>query len=251
MMRLLRIGEGVPLDGGSGHVVAVFTQAVYVSLPGGLFALVGPEVEAGPLHAHVTRLPPLARGDPVRTEGGRLHVAGRAVPGRPDLWRAPPLPGADRVGTIAWTLRRVLDHEPDLDLGTATARIPVDLVGAAAALAGRGAGLTPAGDDVLAGLLLVARMRAGPGAEARLVAVAESCRTHDISRAFLAEAARGRSVAALHDLLAAAATSDEGGARRARERLARIGHTSGLDLAYGVLAAASHAAEGATAKGTA
>jgi hypothetical protein len=235
-MRLLRVGEGVPLDGGAGHVVAVFTRAVYVSLPAGLFALVGPDVEAGPLHAHLNRLPPLARGDPVRADGGRLHVAGHVVPGRPEVWRAPPLPDPDRIAALAANLRVVLDHEPDLDLGTGAARIPTDLDGAAQALAGRGAGLTPAGDDVLAGLLLVARMRAGPGVEARLVAVAETARTHDISRAFLAHAARGRSVAALHDLLDAAAADDAAGAQEARDRLARIGHTSGLDLAYGVLA---------------
>jgi len=233
---LLRVGEGVPLDGGSGRVVAVFRRAVYASLPGGLFALVGPDAEPGPLHAHVTRLPELSTGDAVRASGGRLYLAGRPVPGRPVTWRAPPLPDPDRIAAIARTLGRVLDHEPDLGLGTGAAQLPADFGAAAAALAGRGAGLTPAGDDVLAGLLLVARMRAGPAAEPSLVGVAETCRTHDLSRAFLAQAARGRSLAAVHDLLAACAEGDDGAARRAVARLAGIGHTSGLDLAYGVLA---------------
>jgi hypothetical protein len=288
-MRLLRVGEGVPVDDGSGRVVAVFRRAVYVAVPGGLFALVGPDAEPGPLHAHVTRLPAVAVGDPVRVAGGHLHLGGRPVLGglrgpqgdasraglagglrgpqgeasraglagglrgpqgdasraglarRPGVWRAPPLPDPGRADAIARTLRQVLDHEPDLDLAAGPAgpsgpAIPDDLEGAADALAGRGAGLTPAGDDVLAGLLLVARMRAGPPAEPRLVALARRARTHDISRAFLAEAARGRSVAALHDLLGAAADGDLAAARRARARLARVGHTSGLDLAYGVLA---------------
>jgi hypothetical protein len=238
-VRLLRVGEGVPFDGGSGRVVAVFPRAVYVSVPGELFALVGRDVEPGPLHAHMTGLPEVSVGDPVRVCGGRLSISGRPVPGRPDVWRAPPLPGPGRVGAIAWTLRHVLDHEPDLNLGMAAAPIPDDLASAAAALAGRGAGLTPAGDDVLAGLLLVARMRAGPSAETRLVALARRCRTHDISRAFLVEAARGRSVAALHDLLTAGAAGNIALARQARDRLARLGHTSGLDLAYGVLAGAA------------
>jgi hypothetical protein len=242
-MRLLRVGEAVAAllaADGSGRVVAAFPRAVYLSLPGGLFALVGPDVEPGPLHAHVTRLPAVAVGDPVRAAGGRLCIAGRPLPGRPEVWRAPPLPGPGRVDAIARTLRRVLDHAPDLDLGTGAAPIPAgDPADAARALAGRGTGLTPAGDDVLAGLLLVARMRAGPAGEARLIAVAECARTHDISRAFLAEAARGRSVAAMHDLLGAAAAGDPTGARAARDRLARIGHTSGLDLAYGVLAGCS------------
>jgi hypothetical protein len=255
-MRLLRVGEGVPalLDADAvGRVAAVFPRAVYLSLPGGLFALVGPGVEPGPLHAHVTRLPVVAVGDPVRTGGGRLYLAGRPVPGRPDIWQAPPLPDPGRVGAIARILRRVLDHEPDLDLGArpAAAPIPDDPTGAAEALAGRGGGLTPAGDDVLAGLLLVARMRAGPLAEPRLVALARRCRTHDISRAFQVEAARGRSVAALHDLLGASADGDTAAARRARDRLARIGHTSGLDLAYGVLAGSTAAAAAPAAACTA
>jgi hypothetical protein len=244
-MRLLRMGEGAAAlleRDGAGRVMAVFPRAVYVCVPGGLFALVGPDVEPGPLHAHVTRLPVVAPGDPVRTAGGRLYLGGPPVPGRPDVWRAPPLPDPDRVGVIAGTVRRVLDHEPDLNLGTAAPPIPDDLDHAAAALAGRGAGLTPAGDDVLAGLFVVARMLAGPSIETRLVALARVCPTHEISRAFLAEAARGRSVAALHDLLAAGATGHENAARRARDRLARIGHTSGLDLAYGVFAGCAAAA---------
>jgi hypothetical protein len=79
-------------------------------------------------------------------------------------------------------------------------------------------------------------MRAGPAAEPSLVGVAETCRTHDLSRAFLAQAARGRSLAAVHDLLARVCRGRRWRARRAVARLAGIGHTSGLDLAYGVLA---------------
>jgi hypothetical protein len=178
----------------------------------------------------------------VRAAEGRLCVDGRPVPGRPAVWRAPALPDPGRFGVIASTLRRVLDHEPDLDLAGGPVPIPTDPDRAAAALAGRGTGLTPAGDDVLAGLLLVERMRGGLSIESRLVALARECRTHEISRAFLAEAAHGRSVAALHALLSAGAGGDVAAARAARDRLARIGHTSGLDLAHGVLAGCTAAA---------
>src|SRR6266540_2198234 len=102
----------------------------------------------------------------------------------------------------------------------------------------RGAGLTPAGDDVLAGLLLIGRAAGGPDREARLVALARRAGTHQISRAFLESAARGRSLAAVHDLIGSCAAAEAAGARAARARLARVGHSSGLDLAYGVLVGA-------------
>jgi hypothetical protein len=229
-MRLIRAGEAaLEALAEAGTVLAVFRDALYVTFPGGLVVLVGPGVEPGPLHAHLTALPQVSVGDPVGPFAGR-----------PQVWRPGPLP---TPGRIADTLRRVLDHQPDLDLvgGTGpaeerTLRATLSrggLAAAASALAGRGPGLTPAGDDVLAGLLLAAR--AGGGGEVDLVAVAHSARTHEISRAYLAEAARGRSVAAAHDLMASCADGDVPGARRARDRLARVGHTSGLDLAYGVL----------------
>jgi hypothetical protein len=76
---LLRVGEGVPLDGGSGRVVAVFRRAVYASLPGGLFALVGPDAEPGPLHAHVTRCRNCRQATRSgRRVGGCISPAGRS-----------------------------------------------------------------------------------------------------------------------------------------------------------------------------
>jgi hypothetical protein len=246
-MRFVRVGEGAAgiLAGhASGRVAAVFRRAAYLSLPGGLFALVGPAAEPGPLHAHVTALPPVAVGDPVRVDGGALHVAGVTLPPCGEVWR--PVPFAEpRTGPGIAVLRLVLDHEPDLDLAGGAgpaAEGPLSallrdhgLAAAATALAGRGAGLTPAGDDVLAGLLLVARLTAGPQPEASLVALARRAPTHGISRAFLEWAARGQSLAPVHDLLAACAGGDLVGAGAARARLARVGRTSGLDLAYGAL----------------
>ncbi|GAA1790976.1 DUF2877 domain-containing protein [Planosporangium flavigriseum] len=251
-MRLVRVGEGAAalLAGrGTGRVVAVFRRAVYLSVPGGLFALVDTEVEPGPLHAHVTALPSVVVGEQVRVDGGDLWVAQVRVPGSPVVWRPRPL--ADPAAVTA-ALRRVLDHDPVLDLddgpgpaGEVTLSATLRRRGLAAAvdvLAGRGSGLTPAGDDVVAGLLLVARAAAGSAHEARLVALARQAPTHDISRAFLEWAARGRSLAALHDLVAACGDGDLGGAHQARARLARAGHTSGLDLAYGVLVGSANCA---------
>src|SRR5690606_12255872 len=74
-----------------------------------------------------------------------------------------------------------------------------DLVGAARRLGGRGAGLTPTGDDVLAGIL-VADAHRDPGAEpldTRRAAVA-AADTGELSRAFLRWAAQGQSIEPVH-----------------------------------------------------
>jgi hypothetical protein len=249
--RLLRAGApaaDILFARSAGEVLAVFSRAVYVVFPRGILVLTVPAAEPGPLHIQVTALPRVSVGDPAVSGGGELTVAGVRLRGPARIWRPPPLPDPARVAT---TLRAVLRHRPDLDLagGAGAADQPRlsatlrrrGLSVAAANLAGRGAGLTPAGDDVLAGLLLVARA-ADPGAEASLVGLARTVRTHAISRAFLEQAARGRSVASLHALVAACAESDADAARGARRRLAGLGATSGLDLAYGVLVgAANHA----------
>lgn len=251
-MRLVRVGEGAAellARDGTGSVAAVFRHAVYLSFPRGLFALVGVDAEPGPLHAHVTALPSVPVGDPVRIDHGDLYVGGERAPRCPYLWRPRPVREPAAVTAV---LRRLLDHRPDLDLSGGSG--PADeqclsavlsrdgLAAAVSVLAGRGAGLTPAGDDVLAGLLLVARATAGPRHQPRLVALARQAPTHAISRAFLEWAARGRSLAALHDLVGACADDDPLGARQALDRLARVGRTSGLDLAYGVLVGSANCA---------
>jgi len=256
-MRLVLVGEtAAEIIGGrgEGHVLAVFRSAVYLCLPRGLLVLVDGLSEPGPLHAHVDAdadaLSRFAVGDPVRAACGDLWIAGVDIGGAADIWRAPPLPPPADLATAATTLRGVVDHAPDLDLAGGAGPATGDLLSAtlhgrgleaaAAGLVGRGAGLTPAGDDVLAGLLLVARSAAGPPEQARLVRIARGAATHEVSRAYLASAARGRSLAAVHELIDAGAAGEAGRARAARARLARIGHSSGLDLAYGVLVGSSN-----------
>ena len=101
-----------------------------------------------------------------------------------------------------------------------------------AVLAGRGPGLTPAGDDVLAGLLLVLAIAGRDRAE--LERAAAAARTHAISRAFLLWAARGQSVAPVHHLLAALAGGDGVAAERHRSAVAALGQTSGADVLLGL-----------------
>ena len=111
---------------------------------------------------------------------------------------------------------------------------------------GLGPGLTPAGDDVLTGLLLTAsrpdsRVTLLPGAVTDVLSVDPEC-TNVLSRTTLLAAARGGARQSLIDLLGCVGAhcppSPESLAelRAACERVIAIGHTSGSDLLSGILA---------------
>jgi hypothetical protein len=108
------------------------------------------------------------------------------------------------------------------------------LAGHVLRLLGRGPGLTPLGDDMLAGVLVTLGALGAPafgrlGAAVRALAPG---RTTLVSAALLRHAVRGECVPELAALL----TGDPGGA--AGTALLRVGATSGTGLAAGVLAAA-------------
>lgn len=103
-------------------------------------------------------------------------------------------------------------------------------------LAGLGSGLTPAGDDFLAGLMLWAWLaHPEPRQVCRIVAAAAAPRTTRLSAAFLWAAAKGECGAPWHRLLAALQDSDKSALVVAvRDMLAR-GSTSGADTLAGFL----------------
>lgn len=116
-------------------------------------------------------------------------------------------------------------------------------------LLGRGRGLTPEGDDVLAGVLVAAHATADPRLDEWRVSVANALatrRTTAVSRALLHHALDGYAVPELASALEALCSeSDPGGAVA---RLRAVGHSSGkalLDGALHVLATAPHLHEGA------
>jgi hypothetical protein len=109
-------------------------------------------------------------------------------------------------------------------------------------LLGRGPGLTPAGDDFLAALL-VGAWSFGLAAQSLRAAVAAQApyRTTAISAALLHGACRGESLPELTRLLLA--MSGRGSeVHSALDALVRMGHTSGRALAAGALSAATIAA---------
>jgi len=152
--------------------------------------------------------------------GGLRAAAGaRAVDGAAfdaALAACPPPPAALTAGLVA--LRR-----GDEDRGVAT-------------LAGRGEGLTPAGDDVLAGY---AAWRHAAGAPAGLAGRAAG-RCSPIGLAYLRCADRGELVEPAAALLAALAAGDAPlSACRARALRVSWGASSGVALLWGMAAAAA------------
>jgi hypothetical protein len=134
------------------------------------------------------------------------------------------------------------------------------IAGYAARLGGRGPGLTPEGDDVLAGLLLVVAAAAQPDADVaadttaprvgpdasrpdaarradvrdRLAEVAAGVRTTTIASAFLKWAARGQCIAPAHEALADLAVQGAHATTPACDRLTAIGASSGRALLTGI-----------------
>jgi hypothetical protein len=116
----------------------------------------------------------------------------------------------------------------------------------AARLAGLGPGLTPAGDDWLAGWLVglhaTANIRDGEPplalkAVARTVIDRATTRTTRLSLAFLQAAAEGAAAEAWHRLIAALPDADPAPTHAAMIEIMRYGATSGADMLAGFLAA--------------
>ncbi|MGH2629129.1 MAG: DUF2877 domain-containing protein, partial [Actinomycetota bacterium] len=144
--------------------------------------------------------------------------------------------------------RSSLHAEPYRERGARAHRLLAEgrVEEAARVLVGVGPGLTPSGDDALAGAVLALRAAIGPDAEPLTRRAADAGETGEISRSFLRWAARGQALASAHDLLLAAAGGDGQGTARAARRLGMVGETSGADfllgLRWGVEAAAQRVA---------
>lgn len=244
-VRAVRAGDGalevlgVP---GPGRVLAWFPAACYVEWPNGLLALAAPRVWEGPLHLVLDRpVPRSAAGSVVEVRDGLIRGPGWTVrvAGAGGWSGAVPPPAA--VRRAAEQIRRSLvgiAARSRVDPGVAARAEELvargDLEALATLLAGRGPGLTPAGDDALAGVLLVVRAARGQDVEPRLAGIAAAARTSPIARAFLRWAARGQSFRPAHELLTAAARGDARGAARWARLLAAVGGSSGADLALGM-----------------
>ena len=133
-----------------------------------------------------------------------------------------------------------------------TANDAVAIHNAAAAIAGLGPGLTPSGDDFLAGVMLAMRIT---NSELRIthhasritrhdpcflhlascIVAAAAPRTTRLSRAFLHAASRGWADEHWHRLLAALSTEDPAQLEHAAMHVLNHGASSGLDMVAGFL----------------
>ena len=232
-------------DDCTGRVESVFGDGFYVSGPSGtVFAVLGPRCWPGPLHLVVEELAGLpGRHDRVSVAGGMLRAGRLTIRINGGAPWAPSLPERLGTGPRAW---RDLAVCPAPELAADWEEVTRDLRGgdllaASRRLQGRGTGLTPSGDDVLAGILLVGAI--DPSRRRALTGLASGARTTRLSRAFLRWAAAGQSIQPAHALLDAAASGDQAGMRWAAASLAGVGATSGRALAAGVALAATELAQ--------
>lgn len=269
------LADAVAAPRRSAHVLAQFPTAVYLRLDGDVRVVA--VVTADGVHLpNALTLAVAAHERPfagVRSGTGASVGDGAVTIGPLRLsisrWRdpRPHLAGAD-VGGLPVRLRLTqaalieAAPQPDRRLGWAiaawqracVAADPVAAGHAADRLLGLGPGLTPSGDDVLAGTLsagmtLLTAMGAAGGRHAAVlravaaeVVVAAPRRTTALSASLLAHAARREMAAPASDLVVAlAGRGDIDGCLR---RLLGVGHTSGRDLAIGVVIAGRMAAVG-------
>ncbi|MFC0039382.1 DUF2877 domain-containing protein [Actinomadura rayongensis] len=250
------------------RVLARFPTALYLELRGPgepkVVAVVTSDAARPPnavvLAAAARDRPFLRVGDRAgaRVGEGRVEAGGLVVRARRRFDPRPAL-GAPSSATVALGLRAVeralagaaggLDGHPAPALlaGRCAGDDLAGAVEAAERIVGLGPGLTPSGDDILAGLLAALRLVGGALRDgARAVRLAEwlgaavtedaDTRTTSLSATLLHCAARGETSAEVGALLRGVAGREP--PVPALRRLLAVGHTSGADLAQGVVAGA-------------
>jgi len=245
-----------------GAVHSVFAGAINLLVGGEMWTLLDAAKSDSPFGI---RLAPgvgphafgVQRSAPVHVRSGFIGVGGMVLDCRSALrWAAVrwPPPGAGfeaRLAEVerlarprAWADSAAMAGDVMRALCAARGAADAQCVAAVRRTIGRGPGLTPAGDDVLVGIMAIlssgAAGEAGARAMERLVRAMMPAlpSTTDLSRHLLAQAARGLSGRALHDLgraLVKGAADDALAAALAP--VLATGATSGADACIGLVAA--------------
>jgi Protein of unknown function (DUF2877) len=231
------------------RVLAAGPAATYMEAEGQVLAI----VTAGGVRLPCAVM--LAAGGPLPAARSRLAVGCGAIyeDGRPLVvvrrWFDPRVRLAGVDGRAVARLADVVQSHPSVDAllphdavgRLATGLVSGDAAGAVSPLLGRGTGLTPAGDDLVAGALATLRALGSPAADqlgAAVRALAPAATTR-LSAALLEAADVGGLVPEAAGVLRALAGG--GDVQTAADRLVALGHTSGWHLAAGLLVGVTHA----------
>lgn len=259
VLSAISIGEGLTEvftvawgESRKGIVAGNFSCGFYVRLGKLFLAFGGPQLPPGPIHVVVEEAPPAP------PERSSVHFSRDLIVTATSAFR---LSDAEAYRPTRYTrsdfvaMARTLAEADSLDVpphdlthiwhDVVEAVISSNLHKARILLQGLGAGLTPSGDDVLAGILLFWHW-ADPRSEmpAQVAAIADTC---DLSRSFLSWAARGQSIKPIHALVECAAglssaNTPAGSSRADFERLTSvvrsIGSSSGGAMLTGLRLAA-------------
>lgn len=232
-------------------------EAAYLRLDGtcvGVLAAGAVLVPCG-VRTALPRLPALSAGDKAVVQDSSIEVPGLEITVTEIVDTNVPVLAPAAAGRGAHELREAVGDR----LAGVLAELPAEPLrqlaasdpAAVAGLMGLGIGLTPLGDDVLAGWLAtgVATQHVALGPIRSAVALSAQQRTTTLSATLLAYAARGECVPAFRSLLGGMATGDPGPVEQSLEDVLVIGDTSGLGLVLGALTALqslSPSLEGAT-----
>jgi hypothetical protein len=227
--------------GGGGSVVAAFGGGGYLRLPGGFLLLAPAGSPRGPLTLIVEALRTPATWMPVTisVRPPTLTVAGAAISlARVPIGASPVRPvrtaGSSAVAAARSALAIVASPPPELKRGL-RALSRGSWADGVRTLAGLGDGLTPAGDDVLAGH---AAWRWATGAPVVIDALAVG-RCSPIGLAYLRCAARGELPRFFDGVLRAVAAGDAPAAALRATRARTWGASSGAALVWGLATAAA------------
>jgi len=260
-MQALSLGHALDVySAGAGAIHSVFAHAVNVEMRGDMWTLLNADRADLPFSIRVASTDfdalALRRGDPVNVRSGLIGIGPRRAPLVVDCRAAPrwipahqdePAPGLmERLGIVAaaaspraWygSARMAYAVISALNTPDVLDDIVCDVVGC-------GPGSTPAGDDVLVGILAVLTSHSGATGSAAVQSLRRSLHpllrtTTDISAHLLRQALAGLVGRAVHELVCALICNP--GARALREAVQRVvdtGATSGADMCMGLLASA-------------
>ncbi len=220
-------------------------DAVYLDLEGACLAVLSARAVQVPcgVRTLLPALPPVPPGSRVLVVDGSVELPGCEVMVTGIVDTTVPVLSAEHVRWGAETLGTVLADRADavraLLPGAALSALVEADPAAVAPLLGLGPGLTPVGDDVLAGWLATAVAARHPSLARvrREVALAATERTTLLSATLLGCAARGEGVPEFRSLLGGFATGNLDVATQSLALMLRIGETSGAGMVLGALLA--------------